>query len=509
MRLKTIIFLMISTMVFGTVPSMAQDTFHIATNGSDTTGNGTNLAPWATITHALDTVTDGSLILVKPGTYHGRIRLRGTFPLGVTVRSEIPYQARLRHNDTVITAYQSASGVRGITIEGFDIAHSGIGAGALVVHIDGGGNQEVTHLTLQNNILHDSYNNDILKINNATSNIVVQENMFYNQTGSDEHIDINSVDNVVVKGNIFFNDFSGSGRTNNNTTSSFIVIKDSNGSNDIYTGSRNVILAQNIFLNWEGSSGSNFILIGEDGHPYFEGFNITVENNLLLGNATNVMRSPFGVKGGRDIIFRNNTLSGDMPSMAFAMRLNREGNNPANQNIQFYNNIFSDPTTTMGAENSTRPNDFSDTPPSDTLSFTLDHNLFWNGGSAIPYNSSELINYTHDANRVTTSPQLLPPSSIFPPRWNQNKGTFADNSQSIEAVFSGLANLYCTLSPGSGAINSGEPNQTPSLDLLGQTRGSAPDIGACEYTSSGGGGGNGGGNTGKTGVIAPQLILLL
>ena len=58
--------------------------------------------------------------------------------------------------------------------------------------------------------------------------------------------------------NIFFNDFAGSGRSNNNDTSSHIVIKDSN------LGSHNITVRRNVFLNWEGSTGSNFILIGED-----------------------------------------------------------------------------------------------------------------------------------------------------------------------------------------------------------------------------------------------------
>jgi hypothetical protein len=107
--------------------------------------------------HALDNVEDGSIIDVHPGTYTGRIRIRGTFVQGVTVRSQTPYMAKLRNNDTVITAYTHPDGVSGIRIEGFDIAHSGSDAGALVVHVDGGGHNEVRNITFKNNILHDSY----------------------------------------------------------------------------------------------------------------------------------------------------------------------------------------------------------------------------------------------------------------------------------------------------------------------------------------------------------------
>ena len=72
--------------------AQAQQTYYVATNGVDTPAGGSLAAPWATITYALDRVPDQSTILVRPGTYTGRIRIRGNFPVGVTVRSELPSQ---------------------------------------------------------------------------------------------------------------------------------------------------------------------------------------------------------------------------------------------------------------------------------------------------------------------------------------------------------------------------------------------------------------------------------
>jgi hypothetical protein len=455
-------------------------TYYVSVSGDDITGTGSSEAPWATITHALDNVEDGSVVDVFPGTYFGRIRIRGSFAQGVTVRSQIPYMAKLRNDDTVITAYTHPDGVSGIRLEGFDIAHDGSGAGALVVHIDGAGENAVTNITLKNNILHDSYNNDILKINNACTNILVSGNIFYNQSGSDEHIDINSVSDVTVEGNVFFNDFEGSIRDNPNNTSSYIVIKDSNGTEDIFTGSRNITVRRNIFLNWQGSSGSNFILAGEDGQPFYEAYDVLVENNLMLGNSANVMRSAFGVKGCRDITFRNNTITGDLPSLAYAMRVNREGNNLANSNIRFYNNVWSDQSGTMGAEsNDPSRNDFSDTNASDILFFNLDNNLYWNGGVAVPKDENELINYTEDSSGIIADPQLPAPVDVILPRWQDNNSQFADGSSTIRAVFQALVR-YATPAEGSPVIDQANSAFAPVDDILGNMRPTLKDIGAIE-----------------------------
>ena len=178
----------------------AQPVYYVATNGSDTTGTGSLGSPWATIEKAVNMIPDGALVLVRPGTYNGRVRLDGgspgrVFPQGIVVRSEVAYQARLRHTGTVVICFYG----KGITLEGFDIAHSTPTTAGLVIQIQDlrgapGGGDAVSRITIRNNVIHDSRDNDLLKINYGASEVTVEGNLFYNQSGSDEHIDINSVD---------------------------------------------------------------------------------------------------------------------------------------------------------------------------------------------------------------------------------------------------------------------------------------------------------------------------
>jgi hypothetical protein len=136
----------------------------------------------------------------------------------------------------------------------------------------------------------------------------------------------------------------------------------------------------------------------------------------------------------------------------------------------------------MGAENSSRPNDFSDSPPGETISFELNNNLYWNGGETIPEDGSELINYTDDAYRLVADPLLGDQSNLVLPRWSSNANEFADGSNTIRQAFEKLATLYGRPSAGSPLIDAADPAHSPVDDVFGNPRpaGSDPDIGAYE-----------------------------
>jgi hypothetical protein len=471
----TLTLLVMPVRVPGGLPSMhAQgDVYYVAMDGTDDIPGGTVGDPWATITYALDNVPDDSLILVRPGTYTGRVRLRGTFAQGVTVRSEVLYQARLRNNGTVVTCFYG----QGIALEGFDIAHSGSGAGALVVQIQDliGGTDQVSHITLRNNILHDSTNNDILKVNNNATGVLIEGNMFYNQAGSDEHIDVNSVTDVVIQDNVFFNDGLGSAPSD---TSSFIVIKDSNEGDDGQWGSEHVIVRRNVFFNWIGSSGQGFVRAGEDAQPFYEARDVLIENNLMIGNGTQKIRSPFQMMNVYSVTVRANTVVGDMPALEFGARIFTYGSGaPTNDQVHLHNNIWADPTGTMG-DTFNRGNN--------TTNLMFDNNLFWNAGNPFPTSSESIIEVSDDANRVVGDPLLGDQAGLVTPRWNAGSGQFADGSLTIRQAFERLVTLYGTPAQGSPAIGAADPLHAPAEDILGNPRpaGAAPDIGAVEFVPS-------------------------
>ena len=442
-------------------------TYYVATNGNDSPGGGTLANPWQTLTYACTSIPDdGSTVLVMNGTYNGRVRLNRRFTNHTTFKAMNPYLAVLQHTtEQVLTSFGGAN----FTIEGFRFTRPVNAPAALIVQIQQAGSDgsiPAEDIIIRNNIFHDSYNNDLLKINNACDNILVEGNLFYNQSGSDEHMDVNGVTNVTIQDNIFFNDFAGSGRTNNNDTSSFIVIKNSG---DLPLN-QDFIVRRNVFLNWEGSTGSNFVLIGEDGKPFIETENVLVENNLMIGNSANTMRAAFGVKSGRNVTFRNNTVTGNLPSLAYALRVNRENPTIVNEDIFFYNNIWSDPTSTM--------EDFSDGETAESSNIILDNNLYYNGGSALP--AGDVLSPSDDANAVIGNPVLGNQAGLVLPRWNPVAEEFLSQNTTIRQEFLRLVSNYGTPGGGSAAFNASDPAHTPNDDILGNGRDANSDLGALD-----------------------------
>ena len=436
---------------------------------------GTSDQPWATLEHAGKTVQDDHCtVWFEPGIYLGGSRLNRQFKTITTFRSQVPYQARLINSGAVV----SISGGTNITLEGFDIQHQGPGATPLVVAIDRSEQSWSENITLRNNIIHDSYNDDLLKIYDGCKQVLVEGNLFYNQGNSEEHMDVNSVLDVTIQNNIFFNSFESSGRENQDLTKQYIVIKDSNGEEDGLVGSKHIYVQRNVFLNWEGQDKETFVQVGLDGKPYFEAEDVYIRNNLLIGNSTHQIGSAFGVRGAKDVYFLNNTVVGDLPSLSFAFRVTISDLNPRNQNIYFVNNIWSDPTGTMGADLRGSENEFSDGHSADTENLFLFNNLYWNGGLKIP--GGDLVSpILADTKRVVGNPLIeTNQEDIVLPIWTGDE--FLSGEISIHDEFMRLVNQYGRIGSFSPAVGSGNPFFAPSDDILGLPRVYKPDIGAYQ-----------------------------
>lgn len=454
-------------------PNMGK-AYYVATDGIDYQADGSRSQPWKTIGYGLFAIPDGNTLIIKAGVYEEKIKISKTFDKGLLLKSEIPYYAQITSNQRVLALVKDASN---IIIEGFEITHSSKISKPLVIHIDGWGGRSVKNITLRNNIVHDSYNNDLLKINYGAEHITVECNMFYNQGDSDEHIDINSVANVTVSDNIFFNDFAKSKRQTTEKSSSFIVIKDSNDNEDRFHGAENITVKRNIFLNWQGSHGQGFILVGEDGKPYYEAHNVNIYNNLMLGNSTLSMRAPFMVKGAKDINFFNNTISGNLPSNAYAVRITQEQKNKKPTNINLYNNIWSDPSGTMGQGAFESELDFSDTLFYQLNDFTLVNNLYWNNSTPLPHSMLDKINPSDDDEKLISNPHLGNNQALITPTWNKLTKQFDDGSFDIRGAFLRLVNFYGIpkFNFTKRDINPKKIPYFPKDDILGQER-TVPNI---------------------------------
>ena len=462
-------------------PTTAAPQFYVSLDGDDRLGDGSRGRPWATISYAVRHVPDGALIWVAPGVYHGRVDLVGRFPTGITIRAERPYQAALRHTDTVVTAFYA----QGITLEGFDIAHTDPGATFYVVQIqdflrqqpdDTGTTSHTSRITLRNNILHDSYGRDLLKINNGARNITIEGNLFYNQGPHSHQIDVNSAADVLIQDNLFLNQYEASGRDNHNDSHSFVAVKDGNGAQDSLVASQRIILRRNVFMHWQGHTGSHFLSLGEETSIYYQAREILVENNLFIGNSPHPMLAPWGVKGALDVTFQHNTITGELPAFAGVVRFNTAANNPPNERIAFYNNLWHNPTGTLGQANPTDPPRLVLGQAHHVGEVVWANNLFWNGGVGIPADGLPIA-----APRLIGDPLLPLPTPARLPYWLPNERRFTSHNQTIEALRTTVIAQYGLPEPAGAGVGTADARWTPNEDILGRPRPhTTPAIGAAE-----------------------------
>ncbi|MGA7272855.1 MAG: right-handed parallel beta-helix repeat-containing protein, partial [Acidimicrobiia bacterium] len=450
--------------------------YWLAPGGSDS-GTGSIDHPWKTLDHATRLMPDaGCTLTLRDGEYQGAQQIERRFSEPVLIRAEHPHKAILTADETVL----HIDGARNVTVSGLEIHHHGPGSQGYVVIVDATKEAFSESIVISDNVIHDSFDNDLLKVHNGSRHVRVEGNVFYNQGPSEQHLDINSVDDVVIERNIFFNDYAGSGRPLQGDAKHFIVIKDSNGAVDGLLGSRNVTVRRNVFANWQGGKEA-FIAVGNDGKPYYEAIGVDIENNLMVGNSPHEVGTILSVAGAREVRFVNNTVVGDLPSSVYALRVNVKGENPKNEQLTFVNNIWSDPTGTMGAgPGETDSLDFSGGDPDSVSGLVLDRNLYWNGGAPVP--GGDVASPGDDPHAVFADPKLVDRTSPLP-RWTGSG--FADGSSSIPVAFARLVAAYGAPAQSSPAANAGDPVFAPDVDIMGRLRGPSPSLGAFDPGAKG------------------------
>jgi hypothetical protein len=454
----------------------AADTWYVAPAGSDLTGDGTPARPWRTIRFATDKVPDaGCTILLRDGLYEESQSVARQFLRPCSVRAEHPYGARLRSpagSNRVLTCYGAAN----LTFRGLEMFGCGGTRGEYLVHA---GTAKTHHLVFHDCIIHDCYNNDLVKINDFAHHVTFRGCLFFNQTDheGDQHLDINTVTDIAVEDSILLNDYAASGRRSAHRSQGFVVVKNSGSTPNV---TRRIAFRRNVFLNWDGKPDQAYLLLGEDGKPFFEAQEVTIENNLFLHNSPVRSWGTLLLKGGlRDITFRANTVLGHPVvkwSGALAAVCLRIDENPPMGDLSFANNIWCDPSGDMPRFTMSDAKVFA--PGTKQV---LHNNLYWNGGKKIPAEPSDVLVPDRDLKRRLADPRLGDPGQDMPAvRWDGAKGRFVSGQTTIRGEFERLVRRYAVPADGSPALRAADPAFMPPDDILKNPRGRRPDIGCFQ-----------------------------
>lgn len=262
-----------------------------------------------------------------------------------------------------------------------------------------------------------------------------------------------------------------------NRSHSFVVVKNSGSTPNV---TKRITFRRNIFLNYQGKVDQCYLLLGEDGKPFYEAQEVLIENNLFLHHSPVRFWGTLLLKGGlKDMVFRANTVVGHPHikwSGAYAAVCLRIGRNPPMGDLTLSNNIWCDASGRMPRFSISRAEVFG----ADSRQ-VLDNSLYWNGGKPIPTEPQDVLVPDCDRHKHLADPRLGNPNEgVTLPRWDAEEGRFLSGQTTIRGEFERLVNRYASLGKGSAAIDAADPAAMPKDDILGNRRGPQPDIGCFE-----------------------------
>lgn len=333
---------------------------HVATNGNDTTGNGSAEQPYRTIDRAVDDATPGAAITIRPGIYAGGTfihDLAGTDTAPIWIRGESPT------NRPVIQG--SAEGlhltrVRYLVVENLEVS----GSTANGINCDDGGeydNPEATRYVVFNNLyIHDiggGGNQDGLKMSGVYDFWILDSEITRcGGAGSGSGIDMVGCHRGVIRGN-HLHELSGN------------AVQCKGGTTDVEIRGCRIIDAGHRGINIGGSTGFEFFRPPlSEIEPNVEASNIRVFANFFQGCTSSV-----AFVGCVDSVVANNTIH---DPGRWILRILQEttsaddfeflpcGDNEFNNNIVYYNRGLLSTHVNIG-------------PDTDPDSFTFAHNLWY------------------------------------------------------------------------------------------------------------------------------------
>jgi hypothetical protein len=418
-------------------------------------------------------VAGGDTIIFRDGVYQGTTYTSIEFDDWVTIRAEHPYQAKLTNLDPGGYVWLSVGATR-VIIEDLVIsnAHPSYVCGGsetdYLVHF-----QDSRHVIFRNNIVFGNNSpgtcNEVLKINRGGTthyprDILISGNVIYDapDVGGASLIDVRGVGEVDILENIFFS-------RNSPGCGAWIYFASdvdlSTEEHDVTPRSPRHMIARNIFLN-----------IGEAYDDEHDIHDILVENNLLIGNSATELIAPFQARSFLGLVIRANTIAGDLPGGAYAVNVFYEGHVVPKKDLFILNNIWSDPTGSMGDRFLEYLPDRID--PLE-VNIVLDNNLYYNGGGDLPSTQSPAP--ADDPDQVVGDPLLADHADLILPVWEEEFNRFRSGSLTIREEFERLVNQYGAIAEGSPAIGQADPANMPATDIRGLPRDENPDIGAFEF----------------------------
>lgn len=182
------------------------ETFLVASSGSDE-NDGSAEAPWATIQHAVDSVSPGDTILIQSGSYTGARIERSGVPdgwitlasaPGATVRIDAPGPANKRGSNLEFETWEGDGTVAYWLVEGLEVAE----APQWGIDIRGSDETHSHHFVVRGNRVHSNGWEDVKSgiFMAFVDDVLVEDNESYDNGEHGVYLS-NSGDRFVVRGN--------------------------------------------------------------------------------------------------------------------------------------------------------------------------------------------------------------------------------------------------------------------------------------------------------------------